>query len=67
MNQIEPLTVTERETSKLMAVSVAALRRWRREHRGPPFLKIGRMVRYRRQDIEEFLADCTVSQGARRS
>lgn len=36
------------------------LRRARRESRGPTFLRIGRMVRYRRADIEEFLARHTV-------
>jgi hypothetical protein len=30
-------------------------RRARRERRGPSFLKLGKMVRYRRRDIEAYL------------
>jgi hypothetical protein len=36
----------------------AWLRKRRRLGGGPPFLKIGRLVRYRREDIEEFLRSC---------
>ncbi len=57
----------ERQVSRYYGLSKPWLRKARREGRGPRFLRIGqRMIRYRRQDIEEFLADCTVSQGARR-
>ena len=56
----------ESEVEGRYGLTRAWLRRARRERRGPPFLKIGRMVRYRRQDIENFLAECMVDQGARR-
>lgn len=40
---------------------------WQRKKRtlgdGPPYLKIGRMVRYRRQDIEDYLAARVVQTG----
>ena len=31
------------------------LQRWRQEGKGPAFLKIGYVVRYRQQDLDEFL------------
>src|SRR5947199_158362 len=41
-----------RETAKLLNVTVAAVRRWVREKRGPAFFKAGRLVRFRRREIE---------------
>ena len=52
--------LTETETSEILNCSVAALRRWRRERRGPKFLKVeGRLVRYRDSDLEEFADQST--------
>ena len=56
MNEITPLVVTEREAAKMLAVSTAALRRWRREGRGPRVTRIERCVRYRLSDLEAYLA-----------
>jgi len=36
-------------------LTAAWLRRKRLDHRGPPFLRIGRMIRYRRSDLETWL------------
>ena len=51
----QPL-ITERQLSQLLSVSLAAVRRWRLEHRGPAFVKIERAVRYRPSDVEEYVA-----------
>lgn len=51
--------LTERETSELLKCTVAALRRWRRERRGPRFVKLGRLIRYRDSDLEDFVEQCT--------
>jgi predicted DNA-binding transcriptional regulator AlpA len=48
--------LTERQASDYMAVTVAALRKWRWQGRGPIHLKIGRLVRYRPEDIEQWLS-----------
>ena len=50
----------ERQVSLEYSLSVPWLRRARREGRGPEFLKIGRMIRYRRDDVEVFLRRHTV-------
>ena len=47
----------ERETSRVLHVSSAALRRWRREHRGPEFVRIERSVRYDIRSLERYLAE----------
>jgi hypothetical protein len=52
----EEIFVRDVQAARLLNVSVSALRRWRREGRGPAFLKIERCVRYRVSDIELFLA-----------
>ena len=51
-----PEILNERQVSETYGFSVPYLRRARREKRGPRFLKLGKLVRYRRTDIESFLA-----------
>ena len=45
----------ERQVQELYGFSIPYLRRARREKRGPKFLKLGKLVRYRRADVEAFL------------
>jgi predicted DNA-binding transcriptional regulator AlpA len=59
-----PQFLTEKQTAERLAVSVAALRRWRSENRGPGYLKFGRLVRYRSEDIDQWLG--TRPQGGER-
>jgi predicted site-specific integrase-resolvase len=47
--------MTEQDVSKRLNVSVASLRRWRLLGRGPSFLKVGSLVRYRPEDLEAWL------------
>ncbi|SPE42066.1 hypothetical protein SBA3_4910014 [Candidatus Sulfopaludibacter sp. SbA3] len=47
--------ITEDEVSKRLNVSVASLRRWRLLGRGPLFIKVGSLVRYRPEDLESWL------------
>jgi hypothetical protein len=39
--------LSERSVAALLEVSVAALRKWRRTGGGPPYLRIGKLIRYR--------------------
>ncbi len=48
--------LTEQEVSRRLNVSVAALRRWRLEKRGPVFVKVGSLVRYRPEDLDSWVA-----------
>lgn len=40
-------------------VSARTLQRWRFVGIGPKFLKLGRMVRYRRSDLDAYIDGCT--------
>jgi hypothetical protein len=44
--------LTEHDVSKQIRVSLGSLRRWRFIRQGPPFLKVGPLVRYRAEDVE---------------
>lgn len=46
----------EDDVAKQLHVSAASLRRWRLLGRGPQFIKVGALVRYRPEDVEEWLA-----------
>jgi hypothetical protein len=52
--------LTEMEVSKQLRVSLAALRKWRVLNRGPQYLKIGPLVRYRQSDLDDWLASLPV-------
>ena len=47
--------LTERELADLLKVTVGTVRRWRREHTGPPVLWAGGRPRYRRGDVDAWL------------
>jgi len=48
--------LNEQEVSKRLNISVATLRRWRLEKRGPVFVKVGSLVRYRPEDLDAWVA-----------
>jgi hypothetical protein len=48
--------LTEDEVAECLHVSLASLRRWRLEGRGPRFIKVSSLVRYRPEDLEQWLA-----------
>ena len=59
---------SEKEAAARLRCTPAALRRWRRERRGPKFVTLGRLIRYRESDLESFVEANTqnVIQGSRR-
>jgi len=52
-----PQMLSEKQAARILAVSIAALRRWRREGRGPKFTRLERCVRYNVNSIESWLAE----------
>jgi hypothetical protein len=50
-----PQLLTESELADILRISVAALRKWRVIGRGPQFIKIGPLVRYRAGDVQVWL------------
>src|ERR1700733_292763 len=54
-NNLETL-LSEHDVKHITGLSLASIRRWRLNRRGPRFLKLGSAVRYRREDINAWLA-----------
>ena len=54
--------LTERETSRMLKVASRTMEGWRRRGAGPPFIRLSlRAVRYKREDVEAWLAARTVT------
>jgi len=51
-----PPVATSRQVAAVIGTSEAALSQERYQHKGIPYTKIGRRVRYLRSDVIEFLA-----------
>jgi predicted DNA-binding transcriptional regulator AlpA len=47
--------LNEERAAEILSVTTAALRRWRRELRGPRYVKVGRLIRYRESDLETWI------------
>ena len=47
--------LTERDVSAIFRVSIETLRRWRALKMGPRFIHVGRAVRYRPEDLDQYL------------
>ena len=59
-NEVRPRMYTEEEVAVIIQVSLSQLRKWRmkdnvRRVEGPPFKKIGRMVRYPADALETYI------------
>jgi excisionase family DNA binding protein len=46
--------LNEGQVAERLGVSRFTVRAWRRKGLGPRFLKMGRMVRYRLEDVQEY-------------
>jgi excisionase family DNA binding protein len=55
--------LTTEQTAARTGLSVNTLLKHRKQHRGMPFVRIGRTVRYRTVDVEAFLVARTVVPG----
>jgi hypothetical protein len=53
--------LTAAEVAFLLGCAIQTLSLWRLEGRGPRWCRIGRMVRYKREDVERFANRPTVS------
>ncbi|HWT78644.1 MAG TPA: helix-turn-helix domain-containing protein [Candidatus Methylomirabilis sp.] len=55
-----------KEVSELLRVPVATVYAWRHKGEGPPGIKVGRHIRFRRRDVESWLDDQTCARHATR-
>ena len=49
--------VTEVQAAEILQVSTRTLQSWRYRGEGPPYFRMGRLVRYRLSDLAEWLDD----------
>lgn len=51
--------LTAKQAAAYLGLQVQTLSVWRCQRRGPKFVRLGRAVRYRRQDLDAFIeANC---------
>jgi hypothetical protein len=51
----------EEQTAQVLGCSKALLRKWRVGKEGPAHVKIGRLVRYREDDLTAFVSACRIA------
>ena len=49
--------LTEKEVAEFFGMKPEGVRGWRKNGRGPAWGKIGRLVRYRQEDVEEYVRE----------
>lgn len=48
--------ITAEEAAKKLCVAPQTMHNWRCQRRGPAYLKLGRSIRYKIEDLEIFIA-----------
>ncbi len=52
--------LTEAQTAEILNVSMRTLQAWRLKDQGPPFVRFGRSIRYRRDQLLDWISAHTV-------
>jgi predicted DNA-binding transcriptional regulator AlpA len=60
LNQDPDTLLREQEAADLLSLSIRTLQAWRNRFAGPPFVHVGRAVRYRRRDLISWIDANTV-------
>ncbi len=55
------VTVDEHEAARITGFTVKTMRKRRWERKPPTFLKVGRLIRYRLSDLQDFLDSCRIT------
>jgi len=53
--------LTTEEAARLLGCTQAALNKFRMQKTGPPYFRVGRLIRYRRADLSRWLKERRVS------
>lgn len=56
LRMVAPEYLDTEQAADYLGFSVAALKKWRCNGEGPPYTKTAQAVRYRRADLDEFMA-----------
>lgn len=63
-HEVEQRLLTREQTADFLQVPISLLESFATRRVGPRFIKVGRLVRYRMQDLEQWLEANTVETGA---
>jgi excisionase family DNA binding protein len=63
MNEIRTGLLTEAELADALGICRRTLIRWRMARKGPPHVQLGRGIRYRAADVQDWLAENVVDVG----
>ena len=55
--------ITEKEAANYLGLAVQTLRNWRHLKKGPPYLKLSRVVRYRTVDLQNYIKQNRINPG----
>lgn len=58
----EPNLMSIQQTAEYLGLSVGTIYQWRSQHK-IPYIKVGRKVRFRKEQLEQWLAERTVQVG----
>jgi predicted DNA-binding transcriptional regulator AlpA len=61
----DELLVTEPEAARILAISVRTLQAWRVQDAGPPYVRVGRLIRYVRSSLIAWVKSRTHTPGGR--
>ena len=53
----------EEDVAEMIKLALSTLRNMRHNQKGLPYVKLGRAVRYKRSDVEQYINENTVSFG----
>lgn len=55
-----PAFYTEASLAEFLGLAPITLRTWRANVKGPKYIKVGRLIRYKRSDVETWLTAQTI-------
>jgi predicted DNA-binding transcriptional regulator AlpA len=61
LNTSDDAILTEVEIADFLKLSTRTLQSWRVKNDGPPFIRVGRAIRYRLRDVVRWIEERTVS------
>jgi predicted DNA-binding transcriptional regulator AlpA len=60
MMQATEELLDDTQAATMLGCTTAALARWRKEHKGPAYVRVGRLVRYRQTAVLSWIEEHTV-------
>jgi excisionase family DNA binding protein len=60
----KPIYLSDSEVAERLRLSRQAIQKWRQKHVGPPYIKLGKTVRYDAEELEAWIQSRTVKGAA---